>query len=134
MDKARSTLFIWSGVLLMLWGMALFGTQVVHWAKSGAWLSIATQSLFIPLPFDGPRVARLEPYDLVPTFLLGAWHWLEDPHDWLGIYQIVAPFLKEVPLSVAFFLSGFGLVIVGENQKPDTTPQQSKEIRFPDDR
>jgi hypothetical protein len=110
------------GVVFVLWGVALMVMQLLYWLKTGGWPSISALNLFLPLGSENVRVMRLEPYDLMPTVWVGAWHWLQYPSDWFGVNKLVLSVLTLLPLSLTIVLCGvaicFASVLIRPNEKP----------------
>lgn len=105
---------ILTGFAIVLWGLALLALQVLYWLKTNQWLPVAALTLFTPPPYDWAiDVVRFHPYDLVPSFAHNKWAWLAQPNDWLGVYTIVAGFLKLISLSFALVVAGIATWFAG---------------------
>jgi hypothetical protein len=76
-------------VSIVLSGIAVLVYQAWYWAAQGSWKPVASELM----------LDRILPH--------GFLKWLEEPHSWLIIKEILSPFFS-VPLSL--FLLTFGLV------------------------
>lgn len=98
-------------VLLVVYGLALFTSQVIAWLKFDQWIAISLRDLFLPHALSGPNEPF--PVSLIPEWLQGdkriqEYFLAPRPGTWLGLRKLIL-WIMAMPLSAASFL--LGLVI-----------------------
>jgi hypothetical protein len=102
--KFKSTVCKIAGSLCLVYGITLFGSQIIYYLKSGTWLSPSTASLFAQAAQDGAWPTRLVPYlsdERVFNYL-----YQFTIAEWVGVQRIVSWLTTHTALWFASTLVG----------------------------
>ncbi len=88
--KILFTALIYTGLFIMISGVFVFIYQIFNYLYVGEW---------IPLPM----------IIIVPSLIA---NWLIDPHQWIGLSNVLSSLFDTIPLSVFLLIMGILIMIV----------------------
>lgn len=111
------------GGAMLIYGLALFCWQVVHWLRLAVWIPLDLYSLFTVRAPHGysPRWA-------VPD-LVGSVRWLSQPDSWFGFHRAVEFTLGLISLPLVLALGGAMLWFFGADLEHSGDEAQKAALR-----
>jgi hypothetical protein len=81
--------------ILILIGLWVFGNQLLQWLKTGVWLDMSVSATLTRNLSDTAFV-----------------NWLNYPQSWVGLSRLTKGILSYIPVSLAFVVTGFWILLV----------------------
>lgn len=128
MRKKASSALALLGVCVALFGIYVFGCQVVAYLKDGFWTPAPASDLILGASSQQESGWLLGLALRGATPLTGLGRWLEQPQAWFGVHKLVAGALDALPIAMAMLLIATVLIMFADrldNGGPHATASSS---------